>query len=251
LKRKIFFMINKTQNLKNLISQGESLANLKDFYKDERCHILLTGSSFGDYSLGDLKSRLQDKLVFCVKQTYCGLEEICDVHFWNCSNMPTNTEGIPYTYNPIIRPVVVASSNFERGVRWSFDQQLDFFIKIPLIEEVGKENCIAIKRNFDDFLLEENAPRTVGPGIMLETVLYFAVHLGVSEISTLGWDLNAHNSHFYNDKVSNKGCEIPWDMKANSDAVAPIFHWLKNKNINLTTFASSSSLNELVPRISL
>jgi hypothetical protein len=87
---------------------------------------------------------------------------------------------------------------------------------------------------------------------MLETVIHFAVHLGVKNIKTLGWDLNAHGCHFYEEgKVDNKGCEIPWDIKANAEAVPSIVEWLKTKGINLTTISKTSSLSETVERIEL
>jgi hypothetical protein len=86
---------------------------------------------------------------------------------------------------------------------------------------------------------------------MLETILYFAVHLGVSKIKTLGWDLNAHGSHFYNSEVDNKGCEIPWDIKANAESVPSIVEWLNSHKIKLQTISKSSTISESVKRVNL
>ena len=69
---------------------------------------------------------------------------------------------------------------------------------------------------------------------MLETVLYMALHVGVSSITTIGWDLDRHGSHFYEEgSVSNKGCEIPWDIVLNSKAVPSIKDWLSSKGVSL------------------
>jgi hypothetical protein len=121
-----------------------------------------------------------------------------------------------------------------------------------MLEEVGKENCLVFTKNYDQYLFNKTLKRAVGPGIMLETVLYFAVHLGVRNIYTLGWDLNAHGSHFYKeDDVSNKGCQIPWDMQAAADSVPSIVNWLKSHNINLKTISKTSPISEKVERVTL
>lgn len=240
-------MKEKTAHFRNLLSQGKSLDDLKAAYEGEDCYILLTGPSYSDYTQDLLKEKLKDKLVFCVKQALHGLEDICDFHFWNCSNFPIGSQGKPYNYKLFQRPIVIASSNFPLGYRWDKNQLLDIFVKIPMIEDFGKENCLVFTKNYNDFLFSKNNKRAVGPGIMLETVLYFAVHLGVKSIKTLGWDLNAHGSHFYSEgSVDNKGCEIPWDIKANYDAVPSIEAWLKSHNINLTTISKTSNIGKIL-----
>lgn len=244
-------MLNSTRQLKNIVSQKCGMEDIKNFYKGQECYILLTGPSFNDYSTSELRKQLKDKLVFCVKQSIEGLEDIADFHFWNCSNFPIGSQGEPYKYNMFQRPIVVASSNFPLGYRWSVSQVIDFFVKVPLIEEFGKDNCVVFKKNYDDFLFSKSISRPVGPGIMLETILYFAVHLGVSKIKTLGWDLNAHGSHFYNSEVDNKGCEIPWDIKANAESVPSIVEWLNSHKIKLQTISKSSTISESVKRINL
>ena len=55
--------------------------------------------------------------------------------------------------------------------------------------------------------------------------------------NTVGWDLDKHGSHFYNEKdketMDNVGCEIPWDIVLNSEAVPSIKDWLSSKGIKL------------------
>ena len=229
-------MHQKTEELKGKLRKCKSFEDAllvtHKFFKGEDCYLFATGPSFSSVPIEQLKEKYADKLVVCVKQTFEPLAEICDFHFWNCSNMPVDYENIPYRYLNG-RPIIVASSNYPAGHRWSQNQQVDFFLKIPLIEEVGKENCLCFTRNYDDYLLKKSSKRTVGPGIMLESVLHFLVHFGVKSINTLGWDLDEHNSHFYDDEVSNKGCEIPWDIAANAQAVPSIKEWLNSHSIVL------------------
>jgi hypothetical protein len=129
---------------------------------------------------------------------------------------------------------------------------MDIFIKVPLIEEIGgRHRTLAHLCNFNDFLFSKTLDRTVGPGIMLETVLHFAVHLGVKSITTLGWDLDSHGSYFHNSDVKSKGCEIPWDIEQNLKATKDIFYWLKDSGVPLRTSSKNNNLYEKIERIDL
>jgi hypothetical protein len=77
--------------------------------------------------------------------------------------------------------------------------------------------------------------------------LYFAVHLGVKSINTLGWDLDGHNSHCYSGSVANKGCQIPWDMKANLEVVPYVKEWLQNRSIELNTLSKTGPMKNILP----
>ena len=216
--------------------------NLKDLYnckKGEDCYILACGPSLNKYDDEETRELLKTKLVFSVKQAYDRFKQETDFHFWNCSNLPTDYMNIPYRYIDHRPEVVVASSNYPRGQKWNVDQEYDIFFRIPLIEEMGgRTETLAIKRNYNDFLIEKSKEkRMTGPGIMLETVFYTAIHAGVKSITTIGWDLDKHGSHFYKEEekvfMDNKGCEIPWDIATNAEAIESIKNWLKEKDIEL------------------
>jgi hypothetical protein len=216
-----------------------TIPELHNYKKGQDCYILACGPSLGKYDNEKTKELLKDKVVFSIKQAYERFRDQTDFHFWNCSNLPVDYMNMPYRYIDHRPEVVIASSNYPRGQRWNLDQEYDLFFQIPLIEQIGnRDNTLAIKRNYDDFLLEKTGEkRQTGPGIMLETVLYTAVHAGVKSITTIGWDLDKHGSHFYKEEekvfMDNKGCEIPWDMVANADAVPSIKEWIKTKDIEL------------------
>ena len=216
------------------------LKGLRNSKSGRDCYILACGPSINKYDDKKLRRKLKDNLVFSVKQAYDRFKQETDFHFWNCSNLPMDYVNIPYRYIDHQPEVVVSSSNYELGKRWNPQQRSDIFFRIPLMEEIGGvENTLAYKKNYDDYLISKTCTeRCTGPGIMLETVLYMAVHVGVSNITTIGWDLDSHGSHFYNegekDSMHNKGCEIPWDIELNSKAVTSIKKWLENKGIRLT-----------------
>ncbi|MAH48853.1 hypothetical protein CMI37_23705 [Candidatus Pacearchaeota archaeon] len=215
------------------------LDKLFNYKEGQDCYILACGPSLNKHDNKETRELLQNNLVFSIKQAYDKFKEETDFHFWNCSNLPIDYVNIPYRYIDHRPEVVVASSNYPRGQRWSLAQKHDIFFQVPLVEEIGgKDNTLAIKRNYDDFLITESKDkRMTGPGIMLETVLYMAVHVGVKSITTIGWDLDEHGSHFYKEEekafMDNKGCEIPWDIVANSEAQPSIKNWLQSKGIEL------------------
>jgi len=216
-----------------------NLEELQDSRKGQDCYILACGPSLNKYKDEENRAKLNSNLVFSIKQAYDQFKDETNFHFWNCSNLPIDYMNIPYRYADHRPEVVVASSNYEEGQRWNPEQDRDVFFRIPLVEQIGgKENTLAVKRNYDDYLISKTCTeRCTGPGIMLETVFYTAVHVGVKSITTIGWDLNAHGSHFYNEKdkalMDNKGCEIPWDMTVNAQAVPSIKDWLTKKGIEL------------------
>ena len=221
------------------------LLDLQDSKQGQKCFILGCGPSLKKYEkkllcTKEFSYELDNSLVFSIKQAYdTEFKKYTDFHFWNCSNLPMDYMNIPYRYINHQPEVVVSSSNYELGKRWNPQQRSDIFFRIPLIEEIGGvENTLAYKKNYDDYLISKTCTeRRTGPGIMLETVLYMAVHVGVSSITTIGWDLDSHGSHFYNeddkDSMYNKGCEIPWDIELNSKAVPSIKKWLKSKGIKI------------------
>jgi hypothetical protein len=213
------------------------LSKLSNCKKGQDCYILACGPSLKKYDNEETKELLKTKLVFSVKQAYDKFKHQTDFHFWNCSNLPIDYMNIPYRYVDHRPETVVASSNYPKGQRWNPNQECDVFFQIPLLEQIGgKEDTLAIKRNYDDFLIEKSkGKRMTGPGIMLETVFYTAIHVGVRSITTIGWDLDKHGSHFYKEEekafMDNKGCEIPWDMVANAKATPSIKSWIEGKGI--------------------
>ena len=223
----------KTATLKNDLARLGTLKErvdlLKDSYKGEECYILNCGPSLSQYTKRELKEKLKGKLVLAVKQAYDYVPEIVDFHFWNCANLPYGDNFIHYPYKEH-KPIVVASSNYPEGVRWSPMQQLDLFFRIPIRTEINDEFLVKTKQ-FDDYLLEKSLKRPCAPGIMLETVIYTALHLGVSKIVTLGWDLNkdakkvSEHKHFYGetDGLLNRGDILPWEIKANRDVSEDLY----------------------------
>ena len=234
---------------------------LKDSYKGETAYILNCGPSLSEYPEETLKEFLSDKLTLSVKQAYNKFPEISDFHFFNCANLPMPICAPVlqhYKYDEKNRPIVIASSNYDLNKRWSNCQKQDLFFKIPIRTEINNE-FITITKKFDDYLLSKSLTRPCGPGIMLETVIFMAVHLGVKKIVGIGWDLTMDKvnedtyQHFYGNtqNLFNRGDILDWEIEAGRTSSEDVYHWLKGLGIELQLASSTSTLYEGIERIKL
>jgi len=250
--------INKLKwQIHSVDSLEEKIEALKDSFKGEICYLLTCGPSLKEHSPEYLREKFKNKLVFGVKQAYNYVPDCINFHFWNCSNLPSLRGNMHYEYC-CGEPIVVASSDYSLGDRWGAAQVHDIFFKIPIRTEIDNE-FLALTKKFDDHLLEKTLTRPCGPGIMLETVIPMAVHLGVSKIVALGWDLGhdvktiEEHKHFFGgtEELYNRGDVLPWEIKANREASKDLYIWLKEHNIELELASKSSFLNDIIPRVEI
>ncbi len=234
---------------------------LKDSYKGDTAYILNCGPSLNEYSEDFLKDFLSDKLTLSVKQAYNKFPTVSDFHFFNCANLPMPIcEPIlqHYKYDEKNRPIIIASSNYDLHKRWSNCQKQDLFFKIPIRTEINNE-FVTITKKFDDYLLSNSLTRPCGPGIMLETVIFMAVHLGVKKIVGIGWDLTMDKvnedtyQHFYGNtqNLFNRGDILDWEIEAGRTSSEDVCYWLKDLGIELQLASSTSTLYEGIERIKL
>lgn len=219
-------------------------------FAGEDCYILGCGPSLRNYSPEFLKEKLKDKLVIAIKQAYNYAPEIVDIHMFNSNNV----QAYEYTKS---RPLVLGSSAenlpaTSRGL-WTIKQEFDIFYFIP--DDKNYANALCNARNFDDYTLDKTIYRPWGPGMMYETVLHTALHLGVKNIYTIGWDMEnpgtTTSHHFYEDskKISRKPDPMKKDeIVKNIDASRDVYKWLKQKGVNLYIGSEGSYVHEDVPR---
>jgi len=130
---------------------------------------------------------------------------------------------------------------------------------VPIRTEINNEFIVKTKE-FDKYLLEEHPERPCGPGIMYETVIYMALHLGVKKIVVLGWDLSYNDpkslkeyKHFYGETESliNRGDILAWEITETRETSEDLFKWLKNKGVELELVSNQSTLYDGIPRVNL
>jgi len=230
--------------------------SLENKHEGETLYILNCGPSLNEYNFDYLNDFLKDKTVFSIKQAFNYFPKVTDYHFFNCSNLPLTehkylTRHYDYTEH---KPIVIASSNYDLGMRWSQIQKTDLFFKIPIRTEINNE-FLTVTKNFDDYLLKNTLTRPCGPGIMYETVFFMAQHMGFKEIVCVGWDLRHQSAsddnyeHFYGQThgLVNRGDVLEWELSATANASKELYYWLKSHNINIKV-ASSSAVYEKIER---
>ena len=247
--------------LASMTKLSDKLNLLKDKHKGETVYILNCGPSLNECDFEYLKDLLKDNIVFSIKQAYNYFPEITDYHFFNCSNLPIDKDfknliqHYSYTEN---RPVTIASSNYDLGLRWSKVQKQDIFFKIPIRTEINNE-FVTVTKKFEDYIIDKNLTRPCGPGIMMETVIYTAIHLGVKEIICLGWDLTNDTvtpdtyQHFYGTTkdLYNRGDVLGWEIEQARASSKDVYYWLKELGIQLKLASNVSTLYEGIPRVEL
>lgn len=217
--------------------------------------ILSCGHSMNDLSDDEINKLCEDRVVFCVKQAIHRYPK-CHFHFWNCSNLPLiGPENKKYHYDYSNHmPIVIGSSNFNLAQRISPFQYYDVFYTIPGYRNIEKDT-VAGSRNFEAFTLDNSFFRPCGPGIMYETVIYYAYTLKPKEIICVGWDLsydwNNNETHFYNTEVDIKGSQNQNEIDITIQSSSDLYYWLRSNGIQLKLLSTRSKLSDEIPRITM
>lgn len=246
------------EQIKTVESLEEKTGLLKDSFKGETCYMLSCGPSVKNYTPQQLRDKLSDKLVFGIKTIYEYVPDLVDFHFFNCCNLPmpkgkNNKEH--YLYNEEDRPVVVGSSNYDLGVRWGKEQELDLFYPVPIRTSV--DSFLIHNKRFDDYCFSNTLKRPCGPGMMWETVFYMVEHVGASELVILGLDLTTdpknpkEYEHFYdkNKQLYNPGDILDWEINDARIALSHLFKWFEEKGVKVTLCSDISRLDNTTPRV--
>ena len=244
----------KTAKLREAVRKAFTLKKkvqlLHNAYAGETCYILTCGPSIGESLTPEARAFLADKLVMSVKQTYDLAPEICDFHILNSWNYA------PYTYGNS-RPIVV--SERAKNDPKTPGLKADLAFRVPNPSDF--ENRLATSGHFDKWLLTETFDRPWGPGVMYELCFYLLVHMGVTEIVTLGWDLGELNvptmEHFFEespdnaseDAIANRPRIRPFEVADIAASTKTLYYWLKAKGINLYVVSNRSLVDEIVPRL--
>ena len=232
---------------------------LSDKYSGDECYILNCGPSLLDYDQKKLNDFLKNKLVFTVKQAYLRHGCVSDFHFFNCSNLPKPKDHLGPYYENSKSSIFIASSNYNQYMRWSKVQTSDVFFKVPIRTEIENEFLVKTGK-IDEFLIKNNLTRPCGPGIMYETVLFMAQHIGVKKIICIGWDLTDKDNvdvqnynHFYGstEGLLNRGDILPWEIEETRKFSETFYKWCENNNIELELASTRSALSDKIPRIKL
>ena len=248
--------------LDSLETQDEKNKFIHNKYKNKTCYIVSCGPSLKDFDFSSIKQRLKNELVICIKQSYDVLKEECDFHVYNCGNYKN------YDYENS-NAITVECTSYEQMLNEACDFKY-------VIKERNFGKTLSILKNFDFWKLDNFSNKNIrpyGPGIMYEIVFYFAQHLGVKEIITIGWDntLNKKSDqegyHFYDyhgydnikEHITHNSVDdnptavssLPLEASITSDCIIDWYLWLKSKDVELKIVSDLNPASKKISRIEM
>lgn len=184
------------------------LARSRNLARGRTALVVSCGPSMGRWREVHAGLAAEQPLVLCVKQAVDEVGPLCDIHVFNAYNVQR------YRYRGR-RPLVVAGSGLDNAPLFeASDQRYSVVGGGPNSDLV--RDTLAGALSFEAHELEQTgmARRPWGPGIMYEMVFPLLVHLGVTRIVTVGWDVadsDGRNSHFYDRAKSSPMPSRPLD----------------------------------------
>ena len=263
-------MLLETRDIKNefyfLNGYEKKISFLKDKYKGKNCFILAPGPSLKNLKIEEMKKELKESLVFCVKGTYLEYSNFCDFHFLNDCNLPSGNGYIGFKYDTGSDPIIVASSGFDEPTareRFGSTQRWDIFCTVldPAVYPGQHRGYVLENLKFEEGTFENTYLRPCGPSLIIETVFYMAVHLGVKNIFTVGVDggtppkgvVTSTDKNLHIDTRPKNQQELDfknWEIDITREGTGPLYDWLQQRGINLFIVGDTSIWNSKIPRIS-
>ncbi|OGW78780.1 MAG: hypothetical protein A2Z83_00940 [Omnitrophica bacterium GWA2_52_8] len=261
------------KDLREIKNLPDKVSRLRNFYSAETAFIFTCGPSLEWADPVWVNSRLSGRLVFCVKQAYELFGSAADFHCFNAFNHQK------YNYQKN-KNCILARTRFEDNPPvWGPRPDLDFRLTPVDAAARTKSSWLAVWGDFENYLLEKTVDRPWGPGIMYETVIYLAVHLGVRRCVVAGWDLVSPGAvqyrHFYDPQPQRRSFwdrawsrAAPWcrhylGLRYNATGAVDVhefevlaqssrgfYEWLKAKGVELAVISDQSYLHESIPKIS-
>jgi hypothetical protein len=264
-------MHSKTHDLIKTIHTFEDIPDrlnvLKDAYKGETCYIVSAGPSLKNFQVDFLREKLQDELVITIKQALNTLKGIADFHVLNFTNFE------PYDYSDSQDTIAVWEVFEQYHPQMILENNFKCELMLPC---VGNHESDLVKRidnsqagleSFDQWTLDKTINRMYGPGIMYEIVIHLALHLGVKEIITIGWDIgdvdkfskddlyqDVWQDHFYEGSDNIKYAKTPMNYHEVNTVVKSVKYlkqWLGSKGVDFKIISDRNPADKSIERVEL
>jgi hypothetical protein len=206
------------------------LKDLKDVFRGRPLLLVSCGPTATHWR--KVRSGLPDNaLIGCVKQAIFLCKKEAELHFFNAFNCQ---RYFPYNRNTL--RVFVADE--ESPINFN---PADLTFELDPSTCTSLETSVAGTGDFESYTIERaGRVKPWGPGIVYEIVVYLALHLGIREIHTIGWDVareplhpkfeQAPLNHFYDSKR---------DLRA---SFRDDFEWL---SVNPSAYATKAFLKHI------
>lgn len=223
------------QDLLTLETVEERLAKLKNSFKDRKAVILAPGPSLNEYDLSCLYDR-DDLVIFSVKQAYDKVREQTDFHILNTYNFD-KYNGYDYANLNCIIFYGLSQSFIQAQLEKLAIKPHPVDLWVPVVNPptISYEECIHKSADFDKFFLLGNETKTWwGTSILYEQAIPLALHIGCTELFTVGWDLgtgaHSYSVHEVNYKVNDAEVERTQDS---INTTSELYDWFNLHNLSL------------------
>lgn len=260
--------------LKKLISKVddsyERIKLLKDVFKGETIYITTPGPSLTTHDRGTLLEKLEGKVVLACKQSYNYVKEVATFHLMSAYGYQ------PYEYhsdNTIVHWQLTAMNvpgELQR-IKEEWKHKADIMIPCYSTPWVDMYNTTAFSRRFDQFESYSEGKIIWGPGIMYESGIPLAMHLGAKEIVTIGWDIGdlskfetkrgyklgddnwrkEHAEDLYAKGVHAGAGPDYEELKETIDSTKEMYDYFLEKGIKFRILSNTSPADKRIERITL
>ena len=224
-------------------------------FKGKTAYIFAAGPSLNSLNIKKIQPELSENLVISIKQSVEITKDFTDIMLINFCNLTD------FSWDEINYPVFWVTFEDEQLTdiyenKYKCNEVFRVYENFSN-DEVGFSKSTAGAKSWGD-LLDLKAGRVKwGPGLMYELAIPLALHLGVTKICLVAWDIGklSHtgsayvNQHFYDEKrIKNKMKINDKEIKIVSDSTGPLAEWLGARNIELTVISPSSLVSGEVKR---
>lgn len=211
--------------LETLPNQLDRLEFLKDMFKDEDIVVLAPGPSYNYLTYEEKKYIFSNYLTIGVKYVIDDLIKNNFVPNFFIYNKWLSKKNLEYYQKLAFNITSIMGTNDNNKELLTFDVEKKKHIENFKLIKQGKDE---ISWKIEKF--EKNKLFYQKLHIINELVTPLAIHLGIKNIYTVGWDLGTINNNFYYDSAGKK--KFPKD-KSELPYLPYIIDNLKKKNINI------------------
>lgn len=172
------------------VAAADRLDRLRDAYAGQSGVVVTCGPSLATFDPERLRRALHGRVVFAVKQAIDVVGDEADFLCFNTYNVSRYRVPSPSTLRV-----------FSAEPSGKVPQLNRHDLRLPFAPHSGQlADSLVARQDFDEHLLHRTPIRPWGPGILHEVVFYLAIHLGLADLTTIGWDIanqRGNNVHFY------------------------------------------------------
>lgn len=260
-------MINLLAELSHTDDSYERIKLLKNRFKGETIYVVTAGPSLLKHNREELLKKLEGKVVIALKQSYEYVKEVTTIHGMSCYSYQ------PYEYyseDTLVHWQLTAmNAQWEvNRIQNEWKHKADILIPCYSTPWIPMERTTAFTRDFNNWLAYSEGKAIWGPGIMYETGFPLAIHLGASEIVTIGWDIGDlskfkpedgfklgddwHEEHAHTlYKIKADGGPDYRELKETIDCTKEMYDWFLEQNIKVRILSDMNPADERFERITL